>query len=158
MLNRTPKAIAAIVGLVVRMTYRLPGQHVEKCWETVGYYRSEDIQWCPGEQMVLPPRPRVTRVPNDLRTLAAPAGALKPPSCPTLCPTVPIDPPASPVLQRHRRHPSSTEGGTGGHRCAAGVSMGSRVNTVKREGFHSVHARVSKSKLALSSGVLEGLG
>ena len=36
--------------------------------------------------------------------------------------------------------------------------MGSRVNTVKREGFHSVHARVSKSKLALSSGVLEGLG
>ena len=36
--------------------------------------------------------------------------------------------------------------------------MGSRVNTVKREGFHSVHARVSKSKVALSSGVLEGLG
>ena len=36
--------------------------------------------------------------------------------------------------------------------------MGSQVNTVKREGFHNVHARVSKSKLALSSKVLEGLG
>jgi len=36
--------------------------------------------------------------------------------------------------------------------------MGSRVNTVKREGFHSVYARVSNSKLALNSGVLEGLG
>ena len=50
------------------------------------------------------------------------------------------------------------EGVPGGHRCAALGSMGSRVNTVKREGFHSVHARVSRSKLALSSGVLEGLG
>ena len=29
------------------------------------------------------------------------------------------------------------------------------MNTVKREGFHSVQARVSRSKLALSSGVLE---
>ena len=36
--------------------------------------------------------------------------------------------------------------------------MGSRVKTVKREGLHSVHAKVSNSKLALSSGVLEGLG
>jgi len=36
--------------------------------------------------------------------------------------------------------------------------MGSRVKTVKREGLHSVHARVSNSKLALNSGVLEGLG
>ena len=30
--------------------------------------------------------------------------------------------------------------------------MGSRVNTVKQEGFYSVHARVSKSKLALNAG------
>ena len=47
---------------------------------------------------------------------------------------------------------------TGGHRCAAVVSMGSRVSTVKREGFHSVHARVSNSKQESIPEVLEGLG
>ena len=31
------------------MTTCLLKQHVKLCWETVGYYRSEDIQWCPGE-------------------------------------------------------------------------------------------------------------
>ena len=141
-----------------RMTTCLLRQHVKLCLGTVGWLRISGEKWCWLHPMVPQQRPRVTRVPNDLRTLAAPAGALKSRFRPTVCPTAPIDPPASPVLQRHRRHLSSTEGVPGGDRCAAVVSMGSRVNTVKREGFHSVHARVSKSKLALSSGVLEGLG